>query len=312
MRVCMPETVSDNNPAQFLSRLWRSCWDSFVKLETRLDRLIQQRILVPLCRPRWHKKYVGLIEAREPHRRTGLERLQLNKGQFSEIERQLCDTGEVQIATIDRDGLFLSHIGPLRVVPETSEEAFLAREPNYLSMVYTHEGVTIKKSYRPNADRFLKELKVLSALNAAGCNVPELIAADFEQLTLTMSFVRGCVLREEMAQQGALLRDKDISRARSFQVCGKEANQHRINEGKRFLYKVVDSKFVQQLRAQLGKLHEAGVIWGDVKWGNVVIEKTSGEPYLLDFELAHYYPSGNHILRWLSKKEVEKFDRYFG
>lgn len=289
--------------------------DFFVKLEIRLDRLIQRRILVPLGRPRWRKKYAGLIEAREPrepNRGPCPESLQLDDGQLSEIERQLCDSDEVQIATIDQDGLFLSHIGPLRALPETSEEAFLARKRNALSLVYTHEGLAIKKSYRANAGHFLMELRVLSALNAAGCNIPELIAADFEQLTLTMSFVRGCVLREEMARQGALLRDKDIARARTFRVSREEAHQHRINEGKRFLYKVVDAEFVQQLRAQLGKLHEAGVIWGDVKWGNVVIEETSGEPYLVDFEVAQYYPRKSHILRWLSEKEVEKFNLYFG
>ena len=119
-------------------------------------------------------------------------------------------------------------------------------------MVYTHEELAIKKSYRANAGSFLNELIVLSALNAAGCKVPELIAADFERLTITMSFVHGCILREKMARQGALLRNQDIARTRTFRVSREEALQHRIIEGRRFLYKAVDSEFVQHLRAQLG------------------------------------------------------------
>lgn len=53
---------------------------------------------------------------------------------------------------------------------------------------------------------------------------------------------------------------------------------------------LLPTSFGAQVAEQITLLHRARVIWGDVKYGNIVIEEGTGLPWLVDFDYAGYFP----------------------
>ena len=89
--------------------------------------------------------------------------------------------------------------------------------------------------------------------------------------------------------------------------------RRRVPECKRVLSDVIDSQFVELLFTELNKIHEARFIWNDIKYGNIIIEERSGEPYLIDFDWALRYPNlGKKAFRILRDRDIEKFNTCFG
>jgi serine/threonine protein kinase len=132
---------------------------------------------------------------------------------------------------------------------------------------------------------------------------------DFDNLRLTFSYILGAVLREELAKRGAVLRDRDVENNPDFKFLNaKERWLKRVQEGKRILYDVVDPKFVKSLFNEFKKIHASGFLMNDIKYGNIIIEKESGKPYLIDFELASDYRSLGRHFRILHDGDIEQFN----
>ena len=135
----------------------------------------------------------------------------------------------------------------------------------------------VEKDYRGNRTFFVNETKALYKLGLSGCNVPAILSVDFDNLTLTFSYIQGPILREELAKRGAVLRDRDIDNNPNYNhLPHKKRWLKRIQEGKNFLYKVIDSQFVESLYTELNKMHASGFILDDIKYGNIIIEKIFG------------------------------------
>jgi len=270
----------------------------------RLHKIANRRLLLPIKFHRWSAIAPGLKAANWT---TGvsLDELIPDKKRRAEVRRGLQRSAEVPIAKIDHDGFFLSQFGRLNELPLVSEAAFLPRKKHDLWLVATGKGIGVRKTFTGNADGFLRELEILHVLGNAGCNVPKLIRVEPETLSFTTSFIRGRVLREELAVKGALVRDRDMTSA------SKLCRESRIREGRRFLSQVVGAKFVERLWGELVKLHEAGVVWSDIKYGNVIIEEPSGLPYLIDFEGSLYFPRKGPLFRGLRGRDIRKFNQHF-
>ncbi len=87
----------------------------------------------------------------------------------------------------------------------------------------------VKKNYG-NLIPFLTELEILDTLSERGCNVPSILDVDFEKYSITLSFIPGKVLREELASKGSILRDRDVNNNPGFtQLSNKESKLKRIN-----------------------------------------------------------------------------------
>jgi tRNA A-37 threonylcarbamoyl transferase component Bud32/2-polyprenyl-3-methyl-5-hydroxy-6-metoxy-1,4-benzoquinol methylase len=226
-------------------------------------------------------------------------------------EKQSSLTEEV-IAEIDQDGYLKSNFGLIENLPVVSEDQFMPRKGFKLSIVAVNGDVGVKKRYGLNKIAFIRELKALNSLTQAGCNVPELIDIDFENLTLTFSYISGSVLREELYKSGAFLRDRDENIPMYNKLRFKEKWLKRIEEGKKVLYDVVSKEFVDELFYQLTKIHAAGFILGDIKYGNVIIEKKTGKPYFIDFDhcsnFSEAHPNCFLLLRDL---DINKFNLHF-
>jgi tRNA A-37 threonylcarbamoyl transferase component Bud32 len=156
--------------------------------------------------------------------------------------------------------------------------------------VATDTSLGVRK-YHVNRWRFLNELRVLPILQTAGCRVPSLLGVDFDRLSITSTYVAGLALREALAERAAVVRDRDVITHSPFKHMTKsELWRARIREGKRVLYDVIDRTLADNIHEQIRTMHRARVIWGDVKFGNIVIDEGSGQPYLIDFDAAGHFP----------------------
>lgn len=261
----------------------------------------------------WRRNKEELLKAGERGYRIRIEELGLSQENLELLQKTQQQLHEVVIAELDQDGFMLSHFGPMRDAPTVSESQFIARNRLKLALVAVDGYAGVRKDYRGNKLSFVNEIKALHRLGLAGSNVPAIIDIDFDGLTLTLSYVLGPVLREELAKRGAVLRDRDVDSNPHFvHLRAKERWLRRIQEGKRVLFDVVDARFIEDLFFQLKKIHASGFIWNDIKYGNVIIEKRSGEPYLIDFESARYCPElGKSAFQILCNQNIERFKLHF-
>ncbi len=261
----------------------------------------------------WRQNKEELLRLGKSGYRIKIEDLGLNQEKLELLKKTQQQSDEVAIAEIDQDGFLLSHFGLIRNVPTVSEKQFLVRKRSSLKLVAINGYVGVKKDYKGNKLSFVNEIRALYNLGLAGCNVPAIMDVDFDNLTLTLSYILGSVLREELAKRGAVLRDRDVDNNPDFvRLNPKEKRLKRIQEGKRVLYNVIDSQFVEDLFTELNKIHASGFILNDIKYGNIIIEKKSGKPYLIDFEAVRRYPNlGKNSFRILRNQNIKKFNLHF-
>lgn len=254
-----------------------------------------------------------LLSVGEKGYKIRIEDLGLDSEVIQDLNNKQQKPHAIVIGEIDQDGFVFSHFGSIRDVPTISKKEFLVREKTSLQLVAINGYTAIRKEYHGNKLSFIREIKALHKLALAGCNVPAIMDIDFDQLTLTISYIMGFVLREELAKRGAVLRDCDVDNNPDFlHLDPKNRWLKRIQEGKRFLDDVIDTKFIENLFIQICKVHESGIILNDIKYGNIIIEKMSGAPFLIDFDDARDYSElGKNSLRVLCDRDIELFNLHF-
>jgi 2-polyprenyl-3-methyl-5-hydroxy-6-metoxy-1,4-benzoquinol methylase len=228
------------------------------------------------------------------------------------LRAELAEWPEVVIADIDQDGFLLSRFGPIPDVPNVDQEGFLKRKRRPLKVVAMGNKVGVKKYYHGNKVRFLNELEVLNSL-AGRCNVPAILDADFNNLTITFSYIPGAVIREELAKRGAVIRNRDIDGDPEFRrLTRKEQRHRRVAEARRVMSAYLDRPMVDDIFSELKKIHRAGILLSDIKYGNIIIERDSGKPYFIDFDDADSYGHPGS-LRWQARRdfEIERFNLFF-
>ena len=241
--------------------------------------------------------------------RAGIDALGVDSAKRAEFKA----VPEVVIGEIDQDGFVRSEVGALDGMPTVTAEEFVSRNRFDLALVARNGILAVRKDYRGNLQAFLKEVRALDALARAGCNVPALLNIDIDHLQVVMSYIVGTVVREELARRGAVVRDRDVAVHDFANLDRKEKRLARIREGRTLLAAVVDEAFIEDLFRQLRVMHSLRFVWGDIKYGNVLIEKDSGEPYIIDFDGATYHPDlGERAFRRLVDADIESFNLHFG
>jgi SAM-dependent methyltransferase len=221
---------------------------------------------------------------------------------------------EIVIADIDQDGFLCSRIGRLHDVPTVTRRRFAPRVRFDLTVVAVRGGLGVKKHFKGDVVAFLSEFEAGRDLHAVGCRVPAILDVDFEELTITWEFIPGHVVREELARRGAILRDRDVAVDQAYRgLTPRQRRARRIEQGKSVLGRVVDADTVELLFSGIRRIHEAGYVLHDVKFGNVILEASTGEPYLIDFDRARRYPElGRLARRFLRDSDYQKFNAHFG
>ncbi|HZQ07710.1 MAG TPA: DUF1698 domain-containing protein [Anaerolineae bacterium] len=251
--------------------------------------------------------------------RSGLENYPLSIGELGleveslkRLKHQSKDARRVVIGEIDRHGRLLSYFGPLPDFQMVEQDDFQPRRRFAVRLVAVKGCVGIEKSFAGRPANFINEIRVLERLERAGCKVPIILDIDFKRQLLTISYIRGRVLRDELVQRGAQLEGK-------WGVDGRKAHDRnrvlgwRSGEGKRFLRDVLNTRALEYLFDELRKFHSVRVIGNDIKYGNVILAAHSDEPSWIDFEHAFCYPNVPlpcfHVL---CDRDIEKFNLFFG
>ena len=261
----------------------------------------------------WKRKKKTILKGRFTGYLIKLTNIGLSTEHCEKIRKLQMKSDEVVIADIDQDGFLLSRFGTIKNLPMVSDRDFLKRGRFALTLISKAGYVAVKKDYMGNKLGFIKELSALHHLQSTDCNIPSIMDIDFKNLTLTMSYIFGSILREELAQKAACLRDRDTKNPSFLSDFDKKKQWlSRIQEGNRFLLDVVDSQFIERLFEELKKLHKSGFVWNDLKYGNIIIEKNSGHPYMIDFDRTdHYSKLPKTIFRILCDQEIEMFNLHF-
>jgi tRNA A-37 threonylcarbamoyl transferase component Bud32 len=262
----------------------------------------------------WRQNKETLLSLADKGYKTTVQQLGLDweKVRLSGNVRQ--QSRKVELGEIDQDGFLLSKVGAIPNVPSVSEQQFLARKRFDLRVVAIGGYVCIEKHYKGKKSSFVNEIEAHYHLGRAGCNIPVIMDVDFDNLTLTFSYISGPVLHEELAKRGAIVRNRDIEENPELTRYGRRKRVlNRIPEGRRVLSEVIDSNYIELILAELKKIHRARFIWNDIKYGNIIIEERSGEPYLIDFDWALRFPElGKKAFKILSNRDIEKFNACFG
>jgi len=280
---------------------------SCLRLYTRVRRIVLKYYSAEKKIQHWRRNREKLLSLADSGYKITVQSLGVN------LEDGQQQSQRLELGEIDQDGFLLSKVGAISSVPTVSGEQFLTRKRFGLRMVAVNGYVCVEKRYRGNKSSFVNEIEAHYALGLAGCNIPVIMDVDFDNLTLTFSYISGAVLHEELARRGAVVRDRDIEdNPQLTRLAKRKRARRRIAESRRVLYDVIDSQFVEDLSAELRKVHEARFIWNDIKYGNIIIEKHSGKPYLIDFDWALRYPKlGPTAWRILRDRDIEKFNACF-
>jgi serine/threonine protein kinase len=66
--------------------------------------------------------------------------------------------------------------------------------------------------------------------------------------------------------------------------------RHYVGEGLEFISSVSDSPILDDFYSQLRKMHASRISYTDIHYGNILIEKKTEIPYLVDFHGCWRYP----------------------
>jgi len=116
----------------------------------------------------------------------------------------------------------------------------------------------VRKDYRnPSLDRQIRhdrtisEASIIHEAKTAGARVPSIVGIDLENNAIAMTHLEGTVARERLDEMG-------ISEAR---------------------------KLLRSIGEQIGLLHAAGIVHGDLTTSNVIVS-ASGTPSIVDFGMS--------------------------
>ena len=282
--------------AEFFRRLWL-LWYQF-KINNEFDKLRRE-------------KY-KLINNQKDESLLNVNELGLNTDKLKSIKKDVNSGNEICIGEIDQDGLIISNYGPIKGIPTVSRNNSLLKTRFSIKVILFHDIVAIKKKYIGDRTSFLNELIGLYKAYQAGCNAPKILDIDFDKLIITFSFIAGKNLREMIALTGGIIRDHDIQKNHELmELSLKNRWNHYLEEGRKHITKVVDSKQIDDIFIELKKLHSVYLELHDIKYGNVIIERYTKTPYLIDFDSSIKYNSVASLFRKARDRDIEKFNKFF-
>jgi len=286
---------------------------ALARLELSL-RSRSQPFLAGAAVEKWRREEAEVLDIGRTGYRVRLSELDLEDGVLAAIRDTLARSQACTIGEFDQDGRLLSAFGAVDDLPAVDAQDFMPRHRFLLELtVDSEETVGVRKFYRGDQTAFVSEMAALHDLTAAGCNVPAILAIEFESPALTVSFVRGQVVREALVARGARLRDGDADREASWAgFTPAQVRLLRIAEGRRHLGEVVGESFVDGLLEQVRKIHARGYFRLDIKYGNVIVERSTGAPYLVDFESAFKRRSGDDMARTFGDADIDQVNLHFG
>jgi tRNA A-37 threonylcarbamoyl transferase component Bud32 len=227
---------------------------------------------------------------------------------------------EIVLGWFTQGDRLVSQVGAMRGL-----HAALATEPadaesrarHTVELVVRAEGLCVKKTYRNYRDRkrrarwFSQEVAALERL-AAEARVPDMVDVCPDELVLYQKFINAPTLSVLLAQRGF---PRGLQKGVRGRYPGPGGWSRDCDTGGRqailpLLEELLGAGGLDALHALVERVHAAGVILGDVKYGNVIV--ASDGPHLVDFDLARVYRPGSASLHVAREREMDLFRYTFG
>lgn len=228
--------------------------------------------------------------------------------------------GHVVLAAYSQDDRLISFVGPiprLELIMATEPEHATPRVRHAVELVARRDGLCIRKTYRNYKHRKLRvrwwsqEAAALERL-AGVPEVPDLVEVRPQELVLYQRFVQGTPLAAVMGQHGLGLVEQQALRA-AYRGPGAWRADQDVG-GRRLLTRrlaeILGEDFLAALGDLVERVHGAGVIMGDVKYGNVIV--TDEGPRLVDFDMARVFRPGSASFQVARERERDLIHYTFG
>jgi hypothetical protein len=268
----------------------------------RISEVLERHVTAPLRCQYWRRRQTALSkwfeDAWTPIDSVGLQDAEARR-LTADVQASL---DAVIVADVDQDGFLRSYYGPLAGRTCVTNEVYNPRKRLKLSIIATRHGVAVEKHFEGDIRGFVRELRCLIILRAAGCRVPAVLAANFATQTMRIAYVPGRVLRDALAERGARLLDRDLPPLPSMDSL--TLRSWRMSEGRQKLKQVVAPTFRSELWRQLRCAHAAGIALCDVKYGNIILDTQDNQPWLIDFELSRCFVwASNPLFAYLKRED---------
>ena len=214
-------------------------------------------------------------------------------------------------AQFDRDGYALRDGGSLAHHPTTSPGEFVPTERE-VTLVDIDGRLAVRKRFAERG-RFAREVVALCRLDERPFT-PDLVGVDREKLTIWTEYIDGPTLRLLLAERGARTLERSFADGPGQPPLGSRERRDAMEaSGREHMKECVDGQFVEAAFADLQAMHRAGLAWCDVKYGNILVHASTGEPRFVDFADTHVtHAVGSLEHEFLCDRDIEDFNRIFG
>lgn len=165
---------------------------------------------------------------------------------------------------------------------------YINRKKFEISLIYYMGEILVEKNYKNKNFSFYNEMCVLNILKDLDF-IPSIKFVSYKEKVIYIEMVSGYVLREKLAQQGALLRDIDIQKQNIAMAFDEKAQ-----EGKKLIDSILNSEIKLKILESINIIHERKIIIHDIKYGNIIINNE--DIYLIDFETSISFPEIPRVL----------------
>ena len=254
-----------------------------------------------------------LLKFRETGLRVSIEEIGIKREGNEKRYSEILKSSEYLLGEFDQDGYVLPGLDSIEGISTIDKQHFLPRKRFKLYLVSVFGRIGVKKDYNGNKVAFLIELKVYFRLAGKNINVPTILDVDYDHLTIIFSYIPGPTIREKLFDIGAVIIDQTLlTNPELHKIPGNLRWLIQTENKSETLYKIIDRQFSEDLLSEIKKIHDCDVFISDLKYGNIIIEKTSHEPYLLDFDQSRDISKfGNYIKKFQKDKDIKLFDSLF-
>ena len=210
------------------------------------------------------------------------------------IRNDLKHKSEVILAKIDQDGFIERLFKGLNFSLVCKKSTYTKRINNEIKIVVLRDEVlAIRKKYSSHQN-FMMEAECLNLLRR-NMLVPKLLRIDYRNLVSYLSFIPGDNLRLELYSKGA----KIIDSSPSDDLSKRQKWIFRLFEGRKILNNVSYNEVMKKILREYINIKKMGIEVNDIKYGNLIINRSLGTVHFIDFDRSFYLPK---VIRFLSDK----------